>query len=137
LSSNLDVAKENIEASLGQMPYKRKRSVKTEQTKKESAENEAISALAYLMVCKNPKKSRKVSSTESEKKIQEGNSQEKSEYNKTEDSNLSVVVDLPLSSCRSVMINSINQIVSGVFISQRTKNHVEIAWMTQKLRVSM
>lgn len=133
-SSNINIVKENIEASIGQMPYKRKRSVKTEETKPESAENDAISALAYLMVCKNPKKLRKGSSTESELKVQEGNSQEKREFTKTEESNLSVV---PLSTCRNVMINSLNQIVSGVFISQKTKNHVEIAWMTQKLRVSM
>ncbi|OMJ88513.1 hypothetical protein SteCoe_9554 [Stentor coeruleus] len=133
-SSKIDMVKENIDTSLGQMPYKRKRSVKIEDNKPETAENEAISALAHLMVCKNQKKTRKDPLKDSENKVQEGNSQEKSEVIKTEDTSLSVVA---VNICKNVMINSFSQIVSGVIINKKTKNHVEIAWITQKLKVSL
>lgn len=132
-SPNLTTTNEDIESSLVQIPCKRRRAVINQNPQIPSAETEAISALAFLMLCKNPKKSRK-GSYESSQKSEENIPPPKT---KTAGSSVPAFSLQDTTSCRTSLLKALSPISSKIFLSQKPKNHVEIAWMTQKLKVSL
>ncbi|OMJ84362.1 hypothetical protein SteCoe_14511 [Stentor coeruleus] len=132
-SVNLAEIKENINTSLVQVPCKRRRSGKNQKTQTESPENEAVSALTILMLCKNQKKLRKNS-------IETGNSSEENFYKckfQSTGSTDPVQTKKSLNYCRNTCKTALCPIDSNANVMKRPKNHVEIAWMNQRLKMSM
>ncbi|OMJ80266.1 hypothetical protein SteCoe_19524 [Stentor coeruleus] len=132
-SQNLPTTNENIESSLIQIPCKRRRSIRNQSPQLPSAETEAISALAFLMLCKNPKKSRKCS-YESSQKSEENLPPPKT---KIAESSVPAFSLQDSTSYRGSLIKTLSPISSKIFLNQKPKKHIDIAWMTQKLKVPL
>ncbi|OMJ75130.1 hypothetical protein SteCoe_25787 [Stentor coeruleus] len=119
-STNLPTTNENIESSLVQIPSKRRRPVINQNPQLPSAETEAISALTFLMLCKNPKKSRK-SSYESSQKSEENLPPPKTQIAESNVPAFSVQDSI---SCRNTLLKALSPISSKIFLNQKPKNQV-------------
>ena len=117
-----------IDEICNSLPQKRKKKLISSQ----DPEDEAIFALATLMQCRNPRQQRK-QSLEICQKTQENlkNHEDACVSKPLYTSNI-----LTANSCRKTVIAKVRPFAGHSFRSTKTLNHVDIAWITHKLKVS-